>query len=234
MEGDAAYDPRMNDVPGADVGPDLDRRADYDWGVLLEADADPDPRIMLQRWLADAEAAEVPEFNSMALSTVDPDGRPCARNVLLRGLDDAGDLQFFTNRLSRKGTEIAGNPNVCLLFSWLGLHRQIRVQGIATPVDDAVSDEYFDSRPRPSRIGAWASEQSSVLADRGVLEGRVAESTERFGDGPVPRPPHWGGYAVRPVEFEFWQGRPSRLHDRLRYRLDGGDGTAWLRERLSP
>jgi pyridoxamine 5'-phosphate oxidase len=168
----------------------------------------------------------------MALSTVDASGRPCSRNVLLRGLDEAGDLQFFTNRLSRKGRDLAGNPNVCLLFSWLGIHRQVRIQGTAAPVDDVASDEYFDGRPRASRIGAWASEQSTVLADRSVLEERVAASTARFGDGPVPRPPHWGGYAVTPVEFEFWQGRPSRLHDRLRYRPRGDGG--WVVERLSP
>lgn len=211
---------------------DLHHRVDYDWGVLLESDADPDPRVMLQRWLAEAEAAGVPEYNSMALSTVDAQGRPSARNVLLRGLDDDGALQFFTNRQSRKGIELAANANVCLLFSWLGIHRQLRIQGTASEVSEVESDEYFHSRPRESRIGAWASEQSAVLTGRDQLEARVAEATARFGDGPVPRPPHWGGYAVAPVEFEFWQGRPSRLHDRLVYERqpDGG----WRTVRLAP
>lgn len=218
---------------GSGRDPDLEQRIDYDWGVLVESESPDDPYALLTRWLADAEAAGAVEFNSMALATVDDQGQPTLRNVLLRRVDDDGRLEFFTNRESRKGDDIAGNDRVAMLFSWLGIHRQIRVEGSAVPVEDAVSDEYFAMRPRESRIGAWASEQSHVLADRDELEARVAEMTRRFADTDVPRPPIWGGYGVTPSLFEFWQGRPSRLHDRLRYRRDGADGP-WVRERLAP
>lgn len=210
---------------------DLSRRIDYDVGVLDEETALDDPVEQLRVWLADAEASGAPEPNSLVLSTVDPTGRPSARNLLLRDLDDEGHLVVHTNRRSHKGADIAGNPNVCVLFSWLGLLRQVRVQGIAEPASDAVSDAYFASRPRGSQIGAWASDQSTVLADRAELERAVAEVEARFEGVDVPRPPHWGGYSIRATEFEFWQGRRSRLHDRLHY---SRHGATWRIQRLSP
>lgn len=211
----------------------LEQRTDYDWGTLDEATVDDDPVAQLAAWLEDAERLGVPEFNAMAVTTVDDTGRPRSRNVLLRGVTDGG-MRFFTNRDSAKGRDLAADDRVCVLFSWLGIHRQVRIQGRAAPIDDVASDEYFASRPRSSQLGAWASEQSSVLVGgRGELIARLDEVTARLDGQPVPRPPFWGGYTVVPDEFEFWQGRPSRLHDRIRY-LRRGDGTGWSVDRLAP
>ena len=205
-------------------------RTDYARGELNESDVDPDPLVELARWLDDAIAADIVEPTGMAVSTVDPNGRVSSRNVLLRGID-RGRLQFFTNYESDKAILLDLNPQCSLLFSWFGLQRQIRVEGAAERLDDAASDAYFASRPRESQIGAWASPQSSVIAGREVLDEWVAEVGQRFDGVDVPRPPFWGGYGVAPDRVEFWQGRPNRLHDRLRYRLDQD---RWVLERLAP
>jgi len=204
-------------------------RVDYDRGALDVGDVASAPLEQVRRWLADAEAAGVPEPTGFSLTTVDPTGRPSSRNVLLRGLDSG--LVFYTNRTSAKGRDLAADPRCAALFSWFGLQRQIRVEGLAFPVADAESDAYFATRPRGSQVGAWASPQSEVIPDREELERRVAEIEERFDGVEVPRPAHWGGYRLVPDVVEVWQGRPSRLHDRLRYRRDG-DG--WVIERLAP
>lgn len=206
-------------------------RAHYARAALSESDARPDPVDQLQAWLAEAVAAGVPEPNAMTLATASPDGRPSARLVLLKGVDARG-LSFYTNLESRKAEELDANPWAALTFWWPEVERQVRVEGRAARVADAEADAYYASRPLGSRIGAWASPQSRPL-DRDALDARVAEAEARFADDPngPPRPPFWGGFRVAPVQFEFWQGRPSRLHDRLVYTPDG-DG--WAITRLAP
>ena len=197
---------------------------------LNEGDVDPDPITQLLRWLDEARGAQPVGFDAAVLATSLND-IPAARAVIVRGVDKRG-LIFYTDRHSRKGRELAANPQASVVFTWHGLERQVRVDGDVEPIPDEESDAYFASRPRGSAISAWASQQSEVIPSRDVLEQRVAELQERFGDGDVPRPPRWGGYLVRPREIEFWQGRPDRLHDRLRYRRDDTGG--WTIERLSP
>jgi pyridoxamine 5'-phosphate oxidase len=220
------------------VDPDLPNfpfegaRRSYDIGELLESAVDHDPFVQLRRWLDDATDAGVAEPTAMTVATLGAGERVHSRTVLLRRLTAAG-LVFFTNRDSAKGEQLAAHPQCAAQFLWLDLHRQVRVEGRAMLLDDREADEYFAGRPRGSQLGAWASPQSQVLRDRADLERRVAAVEERFaGAERVPRPQNWGGYRIEPDLFEFWQGRPSRLHDRLRYRLDP-DGH-WKLDRLAP
>ncbi|CAN5264646.1 pyridoxamine 5'-phosphate oxidase [soil metagenome] len=205
-------------------------RRDYSLAALDESAGCPEPIALFERWLDEAAGAAVPEPNAMTLATVDADGRPRSRIVLLKGIDGGG-FKFYTNYDSAKGREMAAQPQVALQFHWVELERQVRIEGRVAKVDAADSDAYFASRPPKSRIGAWASPQSQVMPDRESLEARFIQAEQRFGDA-VPRPPHWGGYRVVPEVVEFWQGRRSRLHDRLRYRR--ADAQHWLIERLAP
>lgn len=204
-------------------------RKEYTRERFDESDADPDPFVQFQRWFDEALKAELPEPNAMTLATATPGGVPSARIVLLKEVSGGGFV-FYTNYESRKGQELAANPNAALLFHWVELERQVRIEGRVSKVGGDESDAYYRIRPLGSRIGAWASQQSAVLASRQDLEARVSEATQKLGDDP-PRPPNWGGYRLVPTALEFWQGRESRLHDRLAY---APAGSGWAVRRLSP
>jgi len=204
-------------------------RKSYEKAELSEEASHADPLRQFEQWLNEAIAAEIPEPNAMTLATVGSDLRPSTRIVLIKGYDERG-IVFYTNYESRKGRELAGNPFAALQFHWVELERVVRIEGRVEKASAEESDAYFHSRPLDSRIGAWASPQSEVIASRSVLVANAAKYGAQFMLKP-PRPPHWGGYRLVPDRWQFWQGRKSRLHDRLRYTLDAGQ---WLRERLAP
>lgn len=204
-------------------------RKSYERAELDENASHALPLQQFDQWLHEAINAAVPEPNAMTLATVGPDTRPSSRVVLIKGYDERG-LTWYTNYQSRKGRELAGNPFAALQFHWVELERVVRIEGRVEKLSDAESDAYYATRPLDSRIGAWASPQSEVIASRTVLVAQAAKYAARHALHP-PRPAHWGGYRLAPDRWEFWQGRRSRLHDRLRYRLDGGQ---WVRERLAP
>lgn len=205
-------------------------RREYTGQPLEEAQAPDEPLALFRNWFEEALRAELTEPNAMVLATVDASGRPSARVVLLKDFNEAGFV-FYTNYESRKGKELAQNPWAALVFWWAELMRQVRIEGRVEKVPAEESDAYFQTRPRESQLGAWASPQSQVVPDRATLEQRVAEWARQFNGRKIPRPPHWGGYRVVPEVIEFWQGRSGRLHDRLRYRRTT---QGWVRERLAP
>ena len=216
-----------------------DLRQDYQLKSLDIADVDSDPFVQFERWFSETLKSEILEPNAMTLATATPDGKPSARIVLLKGVEhhhedmQAGGFVFYTNYESKKGHDMAKNNHVALCFNWLDLQRQVRIEGTITKVSDDISTEYFNSRPKLSRIGAWVSNQSKVVPDRAFLEEKFKVLSEKYADTEgVPRPEHWGGYIVKPSKIEFWQGRRSRLHDRICYiKQENGD---WKIERLAP
>ena len=207
-----------------------DLRRDYMFAGFSEADADPDPFRQFQLWFEQASGAGILEPNAMALATATPEGVPSARMVLLKGFDERG-FAFYTNYESRKGAELTANPHAALVFFWVDLARQVRIEGSVERVSAQESDTYFHSRPQGSQLSAATSHQSAILPDRAALEREVERLAERYAGQDIPRPEFWGGFRVVPTTIEFWQGRPNRLHDRLRYRRDA---ERWIIERLSP
>lgn len=207
-----------------------DIRKDYKLKSLLEEDVLNHPIEQFNSWWNEALNSKIQEVNAMTLATATADGIPSARIVLLKGITAQGFV-FFTNYLSHKGRELAKNPNAALVFFWKELERQVRIEGTVEKVSDADSEAYFASRPVASRIGAWASPQSTPIAGRNIIEENVLKYQAQFGEGNIPRPPHWGGYVVKPLKVEFWQGRQSRLHDRILYTRQN---EKWAIERLAP
>ncbi len=208
-----------------------DIRTDYRQHALDEAAAADHPIRQFDRWWQEAVNSRIEEVNAMTLATASSDGIPSARIVLLKDYDDRGFV-FYTNYNSFKGTQIEENPRACIVFFWKELERQVRITGVMEKVSAAESDAYFNSRPEQSRLGAWASPQSQVIPNRETLQIKLDELHQQYSNGAVPRPPHWGGYRLKPVTIEFWQGRASRLHDRLQYTLE--ESGKWKRERLAP
>jgi pyridoxamine 5'-phosphate oxidase len=208
-----------------------DIRKDYKQKSLLETSAEKTAFQQYEKWWHEAVDSGIDEVNAMTLATASPDGLPAARIVLLKQFDEKGFV-FFTNYESFKGIQLNENPRACLVFFWKELERQVRITGLVEKTTAAESDEYYSSRPLASRIGAWASPQSKVIASREWLEDKEKKLEAKFAEQPIQRPPHWGGYRVRPITIEFWQGRPSRLHDRIQYSLQ--ENNSWLIERLAP
>lgn len=209
------------------------RREEYEGQGLDVGDVDPDPIVQVRRWYDEWTAVAPNEPDAVVLATADGDGRPSVRTVLLRGFDERG-CTIFTSYESRKGRDLEANPHGAIVCSWVPMLRQVNLRGPVTKIARDESEAYFASRPRGSQLAAWASHQSSVLADRAELEARFAEVAERFGSAEVPCPPYWGGYRLVPEEIELWQGRPSRMHDRLRYQRDRTAPSGWQIVRLSP
>jgi pyridoxamine 5'-phosphate oxidase len=210
-----------------------DRRIQYETAGLERSDLHDNPFFQWHTWYGQAAEAGVTEPNAMTVSTIGLDGLPDSRIVLARGVDDTG-IVFYTNYASEKSEQLQKKPVASAVFGWLDLHRQVRVRGQVVQVPQQQSDEYFASRPRESQLGAWASPQSQVISDRSVLTERLEQFRKQFEGSDVPRPPSWGGWLIAPTMFEFWQGRPSRLHDRFRYSRPNASDTAWTIERLAP